>query len=69
MENALAAARRLASLPPFAFAQTKKQMRQPVVERLERTGAANDKIAIEIWAAAETLDHVRNYVARTLKKA
>jgi hypothetical protein len=26
-------------------------------------------IAIEIRAAAETLDHVRNYVARTLKKA
>jgi enoyl-CoA hydratase len=66
---AMAAARRLASLSPFAFAQTKTQMRQPVVERLERSGAAVDKIAIEIWAAAETLDHVRNYVARTLKKA
>jgi enoyl-CoA hydratase len=69
IENAMAAARRLASLSPFAFAQTKTQMRQPVVERLERSGAAIDKIAIEIWAAAETLDHVRNYVARTLKKA
>jgi hypothetical protein len=54
---------------PFAFAQTTTQLRQPVVERLERSGAAIDKIAIEIWAAAETLDHVRNYVARTLKKA
>jgi hypothetical protein len=64
-----AMARRLASLSPFAFAQTKTQMRQPVVERLERGGAAIDKIAIEIWAAEETLDHVRDYVARTLKKA
>jgi enoyl-CoA hydratase len=69
MENAMAAARRLASLPTFAFAQTKTQMRQPVVERLERSGAAIDKIATEIWAAAETLDRVRDYVARTLKKA
>jgi enoyl-CoA hydratase len=68
IETAMAAARRLASLSPFAFAQTKSQMRQPVVERLERSGAAINKIAIEIWAAAETLDHVRNYVARTLKK-
>jgi enoyl-CoA hydratase len=68
MENAMAAARRLASLPTFAFAQTKTQMRQPVVERLERSGAAIDKIATEIWAAAETLDRVRDYVARTLKK-
>jgi|HubBroStandDraft_6_1064221.scaffolds.fasta_scaffold417627_1 enoyl-CoA hydratase len=68
MENAMAAARRLASLPTFAFAQTKTQMRQPVVERLERSGAAIDKIATEIWAAAETLDRVRDYVACTLKK-
>ena len=68
MENAMAAARRLASLPTFAFAQTKTQMRQPVVERLERSGAAIDKIATEIWAAAETLDRVRDYGARTLKK-
>ena len=68
MENAMAAARRLAALPTFAFAQTKTQMRQPVVERLERSGAAIDKIATEIWAAAETLDRVRDYVARTLKK-
>jgi enoyl-CoA hydratase len=47
IENAMAAARRLASLSPFAFAQTKTQMRQPIVERLERSGAATDKIAIE----------------------
>src|SRR5215468_8197048 len=32
MENAMAAARRLAALPAFAFAQTKTQMRQPVIE-------------------------------------
>jgi enoyl-CoA hydratase len=69
MENAMAAARRLAALPAFAFAQTKTQMRQPVVERLERSGAAIDKIATEIWAAAETLDRIRDYVARTLKKS
>jgi hypothetical protein len=45
------------------------EMRQPVVERLDRSGAAIDKIATEIWAAADTLGHVRDYVARTLKKA
>lgn len=68
MESAMASARRLASLSAFAFAQTKTQMRQPVVERIERSGAAIDKIATEIWAASETLDRVRDYVARTLKK-
>ncbi len=69
MENAMAAARKLAALSPLAFAQTKTQMRQPVVERLARSGAAIDKIATEIWAAAETIDHVREYVERTLNKA
>ena len=42
MANAMAAARRLASLSPFAFAHTKTQMRQPVVERIERSGVAID---------------------------
>jgi len=69
IEKAMAAARRLASLSPRAFAQTKTQIRQPVVERLERSGAASDKIAIEIWAAEETLGQIRHFVARTLKKA
>jgi enoyl-CoA hydratase len=68
IENAMGAARRLASLSPPAFAQTKTQMRQPVVERLERSAAAIDKIAIETWAAAETLGRIRDYVARTLNK-
>jgi hypothetical protein len=44
-------------------------MRQPVVERLERSAAAIDKIAIETWAAAETLGRIRDDVARTLNKA
>jgi hypothetical protein len=44
-------------------------MRQPIIERLERSGVAIDKIATEIWVAAETLSHIRDYVTRTLKKA
>ena len=69
MANVMAAAHRLASLSPVAFAHTKAQMRQPIIERLERSGVAIDKIATEIWVAVETLGHIRDYVARTLKKA
>jgi enoyl-CoA hydratase len=69
MANAMAAAGQLAALSPAAFAQTKAQLRAEARERLERTGAATDKIATEIWAAEPTLRHVRDYVARTLKKA
>jgi enoyl-CoA hydratase len=68
MAEAMAAARQLALLSPSAFAQTKKQIRQAVSERLADSGAATDKIVADIWAAPETLGHMRDYVARTLKK-
>jgi enoyl-CoA hydratase len=69
MPSAISAAEQLAALSPAAFAQTKAQLRAEARERLERTGAATDKIATEIWAAEPTLAYVRDYVARTLKKA
>ncbi len=69
MERAMAATQDLARLSPLAFAQTKEQIRRPVGEHMERSGAATDKIITEIWAAPETLVHIRDYVARTLKKA
>ena len=69
MERSLAAARTLAALSPAAFAQTKKQIRQAVSERYAQSGAATDKAVTEIWAAPEALARIRDYVARTLKKA
>jgi len=69
MARAMAAAQKLARLSPPAFAQAKKQLRLPVAERLERSGAATDKIVADIWTAPETLGYIRDYVARTLSKA
>ena len=69
MRSAIAAAEQLAALSPAAFAQTKAQLRAEARERLERTGAATDKIAADIWAAEPTLRYIRDYVASTLKKA
>jgi enoyl-CoA hydratase len=68
MERAMAAAQSLAALSPPAFAQTKMQIRQAVTERLTQSGEATDKAATDIWAAPETLNYIRAYVARTLKK-
>ena len=68
VDRAMVAAEHLAALSPAAFAQTKKQLRQEVIERIERCGAATDKVVTEIWAAAETLRYIGDYVARTLKK-
>jgi enoyl-CoA hydratase len=69
MPRAMAAARKLAELSPVAFSQTKMQLRQEISERLERSGAATDKIVTEIWAAPQTLRYIGEYVASTLKKA
>ncbi len=68
IEDAIAAAQELALLSPAAFAQTKKQIRQAVTERMVQSGAATDRAVTEIWTAPETLGRICDYVARTLKK-
>ena len=68
-EDAMVVARELSLLSPAAFAQTKMQIRQPVIERLQASGAATDKTVTEIWTAPATLAYIQNYVARTLKKS
>jgi enoyl-CoA hydratase len=69
MNKAMAAAQQLAALSPSAFTQTKKQIRQAVSERLATGGSAADQVVTEIWTEPATLDRIRDYVARTLKKA
>jgi enoyl-CoA hydratase len=68
LEDALAVATELAELSPPAFAQTKRQLRQAVTERMAQSGAAIDKAVTDIWTAPETLGRIRDYVARTLNK-
>jgi enoyl-CoA hydratase/carnithine racemase len=68
LDRAVAAAQALAALPPAAFVLTKRQTRQPALERLESVGRAVDVAVEEIWTAPETLERIRDYVARTFKK-
>jgi enoyl-CoA hydratase len=68
LEGAIAAAETLASRPAAAFALTKAQLRAPALERM-RTGRARWDAEVErLWAAPETLDAIRRYIARTFKK-
>lgn len=69
MESAMQIAQKLSLLSSAAFAQTKMQIRQPVIERLQESGKATDQAVTEIWTAPETLAYIRDYVARTLKKS
>ena len=67
--RAVAVAQALAALSPEAFALSKRQTRQPSLERLERDGHRIDDDVTRIWCAYDTLDRIRDYVSRTLKKA
>ena len=69
IDDAIAVAQQLSRLSPAAFAQTKSQVRQPVTERLKKSGEVTDKAVTEIWAAPATLSYIRDYVARTLSKS
>ena len=66
-DEAMAVARSLAAIPPAAFALTKRQLREPVLERIH-VGAAVDAAVQEAWASPEILGAIRDYVARTLRK-
>ncbi len=69
IDRALAEAQALGALPPATFAMTKGQIRQPLIDRMAKDGARVDALAEKIWTSPDTLAHVRDYVARTLKKS
>ena len=61
-------AAQLAALSPAAFARKKPNSARRRVSALnDRRG--DRKIATDIWAAEPTLRYIRDYVARTLKRA
>ena len=67
LDEAVAVAESLAAIPSAAFSLTKLQMRAPTRRRM-RAGAAVDAEVQDAWASPETLDAIRDYVARTLKR-
>jgi enoyl-CoA hydratase len=67
LDRATAAANALAALPPKAFALSKQQTRAPALQRMQSPDL--DAAIEQIWTAPETLDRVRDYVARTLRKS
>ena len=66
LDRAIAAAHALAALPPQAFALSKRQIRQPALDRMK--DPVLDAAVERIWTAPETLARIRDYVARTLRK-
>jgi enoyl-CoA hydratase len=68
MPRAQQIAQQFAQIPPQVFRMTKQSLRAEVLDRIDRTNEAHDKAALEVWSAAETHAHIREYLRRTLRK-
>jgi enoyl-CoA hydratase len=68
LDEAVAAAAAMARLPADAFAITKKQLRGPSFALIREGQTRVDTAITDYWSAPETLERIRTYVARTLKK-
>jgi enoyl-CoA hydratase/carnithine racemase len=67
LAEAITVAESLAAVPASAFALTKRQLREPALQRM-RTGAETDAAVEDAWASPEILRAIGDYVARTLKR-
>jgi enoyl-CoA hydratase/carnithine racemase len=66
LEKALQAAGELAELPEGAFAMTKRQLRQEVVERIAAREQELDDEILRIWCDPATLATIRAFVEATV---
>jgi enoyl-CoA hydratase len=66
LERAVQLAEEMAAVPAISFRLTKRELREPVLERARATGGASRAALVEAWAGAEVLGAVRGYVERTL---
>jgi enoyl-CoA hydratase len=66
LERALEMANDLASIPTASFARTKRDLRRPTLEALDRLGPAHDRATLEAWSSPEVQAAVRAFVERTL---
>jgi enoyl-CoA hydratase len=61
-------ARQLAMIPSEVYRLTKQSLRAEALERIERASELHDPAALEVWSAAETHTHIREYLRRTVGK-
>lgn len=59
-------AQRLASIPPVAFRLTKRQLREPYLRDASHIAVASVDEIDAAWAAPETHEHIRGYLAKTI---
>lgn len=67
MPRALQVAERFASAPPDAFRITKSHLRAPFLQSA-RSRSKEDREALAVWCDPRTHEHIKAYLARTIKK-
>lgn len=61
-KRAIEAARELGRVPEPTFAHTKRQLRQPTVDRVQRHGPDFNVLAEALWGSQEVAEAIRAYV-------
>ena len=61
-------ARQLAMIPPEVYRLTKQSLRAEALERIDRASELHDRAVLEVWSAAGTHTHIREYLRRTLSR-
>ena len=69
LDRACELGERLGAIPPVTFQVTKRQLRGPVLERVERLGPSIDAEVTGIWASSEVQAVIRDYLQKTLGKS
>jgi enoyl-CoA hydratase len=64
-ERAFAVAAQMAAIPADTFRITKRNLRRPVLDRVD---TADDAKALAVWESAETHAGIRRYLERTIGK-
>ncbi len=66
LDRACRLAQQMAAIPADAFAISKRQIRQPALERMESSAAEIDARVLEVWSRPETLDGIRAFLEKTV---
>jgi enoyl-CoA hydratase len=67
LDSATEVARKLASIPPGAFALTKEAFYSPILERTRQLADLNARVS-DAWLQQHTYDTIRAYLDKTIKK-
>lgn len=67
-ERAREIAVQLGSVPGEVYSLTKRYLWADALDRLRRHGEAHDREALRVWSSPRTLERVREYLARTVRR-